>query len=321
LARTECRQIRNDVAPDHDEAIMTESLKAAVLPDRKIVAVSGTDRAKFLQGLTTNDIRRLAPGRALYTGFLTGQGKLLCDAFVMQDGDLILIDIASAHVEDLVKRLTAFKLRAAVEINEAAPALAVAAVWGTGAIARVELDSEGAMGNGAPAEARYAFVDPRIADLGARLVYPADFAIEAKLARLGFASATVADYAEHRLALGIADSAEIGGEVCYPLEANFEMLHGVDFKKGCYVGQELTARMKLKGELRKRVLPVSGSAPLPAAGTPVTANGTALGPLIAASGTHGLALLRLDRLADAKEDSIRAQDVQLSILWPNWLPR
>jgi tRNA-modifying protein YgfZ len=314
--------IRNGVARDHDEAIMTESLKAAVLPDRQILAVTGTDRAKFLQGLMTNDIRHLGPDRALYAGFLTGQGKLLCDAFLIQDGDRILIDIASAHVEDLVKRLIAFKLRAAVEISETALPLAVAAVWGTGATARVGLDSaEGAAGNGTLAEARYAFVDPRIAALGARLVYSADFPVEAKLARLGFASVTPADYAVHRLALGIADTAEIGGEVCYPLEANFEMLHGVDFKKGCYVGQELTARMKLKGELRKRILPVSGSARLPGAGTQVTADGAALGSLIAASGTRGLALLRLDRLADAKEDSIRAQDVQLNILWPNWLPR
>ena len=300
---------------------MTESLKAVVLPDRKILVVSGTDRVKFLQGLMTNDIRRLTPDRALYAGFLTGQGKLLCDAFVMQDGDRILIDIAGAFVEDFVKRLIAFKLRAAVEIGETVPALAVAAVWGTGA-ARLELDSaEGAVGNGALAAAQYAFVDPRIAALGARLVYSAGFPIEAELARLGFAIATPADYAGHRLALGIADAAEIGGEVCYPLEANFEMLHGVDFRKGCYVGQELTARMKLKGELRKRILPVSGSAPLPEIGTPVTADGTALGPLIAASGTRGLALLRLDRLACAKEDAIRAEDVQLIVHWPSWLPR
>ncbi len=301
---------------------MTESLQAAALRDRKIVAVSGTDRVKFLQGLTTNDIRRLTPDRALYTGFLTGQGKLLCDAFVFQNGDRILIDIATTFAEDFVKRLTAFKLREAVEIGATAPALAVAAVWGAGAAARLELEStEGVVGNSALGEDQYAFVDPRIAALGARLVYPADVPIEAELARLGFAGATAADYAAHRLALGIADTAEIGGEVCYPLEANFEMLHGVDFKKGCYIGQELTARMKLKGELRKRILPVSGSAPLPTAGTPVTADGTVLGPLIATSGARGLALLRLDRLADAKEDSIQAQDVQLSIHWPDWLPR
>ena len=301
---------------------MTQSLKAVVLSDRTIIAISGPDRVRFLQGLMTNDIRRLAPDKTLYVGFLTGQGKLLCDAFLMQDGDRILIDIAATFVKDFIKRLNAFKLRTAVEIGETAPALAVAAVWGTAATVRLVPDSaEGVVGNSAVAEAQHAFVDPRIAALGARLVFPADVPIEAELARLGFAIATTADYAAHRLALGIADTAEIGGEVCYPLEANFEMLHGVDFKKGCYVGQELTARMKLKGELRKRILPVSGSAPLPRVGTPLTADGTELGPLIAASGTRGLALLRLDRLADAKEDSIRAQHVQLSIHWPSWLPR
>jgi folate-binding protein YgfZ len=299
---------------------MTEPLKAVVLRDRSIVAVSGADRIKFLQGMITNDMRRLAPDKTLYAGFLTGQGKLLHDVFLVQDGERILIDVATALVEDFVKRLTGFKLRAVVEISETH--LAVAGAWGTEAFARLGLDSvEGDVRHGAPGEAHFAFVDPRMAALGARLIYPADSSIEARLAPLGFSGVTVADYAEHRLALGIADTAEIGGEVCYPLEANFELLHGVDFKKGCYVGQELTARMKLKGELRKRILPVSGSAPLPTAGTPVTADGIALGPLIAASGIRGLALLRLDRLAEAKLEAICAKEVQLSILWPHWLPR
>lgn len=301
---------------------MTDSLKVAVLPDRSVVAIGGADRAKFLQGLMTNDIRRLAPDRALYAGFLTGQGKLLYDAFAVADGERILIDIAANLAEDFVKRLTAFKLRAAVEIGETALALAVAAAWGPDAAARLELESiEGTVGNRAFANPHHAFVDPRIAALGVRLAYPADFPMEAKLAPLGFASATMADYTAHRLSLGIADTAEIGGETCYPLEANFEMLHGVDFKKGCYVGQELTARMKLKGELRKRILPVSSSAFLPTTGTIVTADGTELGPLIAASDTRGLALLRLDRLANAREDSIRVQDAQLTVHWPDWLPR
>jgi tRNA-modifying protein YgfZ len=294
--------------------------KAVVLHDRRVVAVSGTDRIKFLQGMITNDIRRLASDKALYAGFLTGQGKLLHDVFLVQDRERILIDVATALVEDFVKRLTGFKLRAVVDIRETR--LAVAAAWGTETFTRLELEAaEGIVRHDALGEAHFAFVDPRMAALGIRLIYPSDSSIEAKLAALGFSGVTVADYAEHRLALGIGDTAEIGGEVCYPLEANFELLHGVDFKKGCYVGQELTARMKLKGELRKRILPVSGSAPLPAAGTPVTAGGTALGPLIAASGTRGLALLRLDRLADAKEEAIRAKDVPLGILWPTWLPR
>lgn len=299
---------------------MTEPLKAVVLRDRSIVAISGTDRIKFLQGMITNDIRQLAPHKALYAGFLTGQGKLLHDVFLVQDADHILIDIAAALVENFVKRLTGFKLRAVVDIRETG--LAVTAAWGAEAFTRLEIDAvEGVVRHDALGKAHFTFVDPRMAALGARLIYPADSSIEAKLASLGFSVVTAADYAGHRLGLGIADTAEIGGEVCYPLEANFELLHGVDFKKGCYVGQELTARMKLKGELRKRILPVSGSAPLPTAGTPVTADGTALGPLMAVSGTRGLALLRLDRLAEAKEEAIRAKDVPLSILWPNWLPR
>jgi folate-binding protein YgfZ len=301
---------------------MTYSLKAAVLPDRRVLAISGVDRVKFLQGLMTNDIRRLASDRAIYSGFLTGQGKLLYDAFAIADGERILIDIAAHVAEDFVKRLTAFKLRAAVEIGETSPALAVAVAWGPDAAARLQLEStEGTAGNHAFTEPHHAFVDPRIAALGVRLVCPTDFPMEAKLAPRGFASATVADYTAHRLSLGIADTAEIGGEICYPLEANFEMLHGVDFKKGCYVGQELTARMKLKGTLRKRILPVSSASSLPNPGITVTADGKELGPLIAADGTQGLALLRLDRLDGAREGSFRAGDVQLIISWPSWLPR
>lgn len=296
--------------------------KAVILPDRRIVVLSGADRVKFLQALVTNDIRRLAPNHPLYTGFLTGQGKLQCDFIVIAEDDRILIDIAAAQVEDFVKRLSILKLRAQVEFGEATPALAVAAVWGAEATARLGLDQEeGADGKAAPVGARHAFVDPRLAALGVRLVYPADDPIEIELARHGFVSVAASDYAAHRLALGVADTGEIAGEICYPLEANFEMLHGVDFKKGCYVGQELTARMKLRNQLRRRVLPVTGAAPLPGVGTPVMAGSAELGRLIAASGTLGLALLRIDRLADAEEGAICALEVPLSVHWPSWLPR
>lgn len=300
---------------------MTASLKAAVLRDRKVVALSGTDRVKFLQALVTNDIRRLAPNRPRYAGMLTGQGKLLYDFFIMAEQDRILIDIAAAHVEEFFKRLTTFKLRAEVEFVEATPPLAVTAVWGAEAAAQLGLDPEQGNGKAASAAGHHAFVDPRIAALGARLICPADYPIEAELGRQGFAIVTAPDYNAHRLALGVAESAEIAGESCYPLEANFEMLNGVDFRKGCYLGQELTARMKLKGELRKRVLPVAGTAALPSAGTPVTAGGAELGRLIAASGAQGLALVRLDRLAEAEEGAIVAQGVPLRVHWPSWLPR
>jgi folate-binding protein YgfZ len=300
---------------------MTVSPKAAVLRDRSVVALSGTDRIKFLQGLVTNDIRRLRPSKALYAGFLTGQGKLLYDLFLVTEGERILIDVAAVHVEDFFMRLNRFKLHAMVEFAEALPSRAVAVVWGTEATTRLGLEGEEGTAGEVAALGAHAFVDPRIADLGARLLYQADQPVEAGFARLGYAAAAESDYAAHRLALGVADTGEIAGEICYPLEANFEMLHGVDFRKGCYVGQELTARMKLKGELRKRVLPVTGAVPLPGVGTPVTAGSSEIGQLIAASGMQGLALLKLDRLAAAEEDAIRALGVPLRVHWPDWLPR
>ena len=237
---------------------------------------------------------------------------------LIDDGERILIDIATDFVAGFVKRLTAFRLREAVEFGEATPGLGVVVAWGAAAAAKLGLDdTEGTMDAG---PARLAFVDPRLAALGARLVYPADnAAIEADLGRLGFHLVTSSDYAAHRVALGIADTTEIGGEILYPLEANFEALHGVDFRKGCYIGQELTARMRLKGELRKQILPVTGATALPAIGTMITADATALGPLIATSGSEGLALLRMDRLAEVPQDVVRAGDVRLAVRRPDWL--
>jgi hypothetical protein len=166
---------------------MTGSLQSAELRDRSVVAIAGPDRVKFLQGLVTNDIRRLAPDHALYAGFLTGQGKLLCDLFIIADEDRILIDIATTFVADFLKRLSAFKLRAAVEFAEAAPPLAVAVGWGALAAARMGLEPiEGNVGKGLLNNLQCAFVDPRIAALGVRLLYPAGLAVDAELAQQGF---------------------------------------------------------------------------------------------------------------------------------------
>jgi folate-binding protein YgfZ len=287
---------------------MTGSVRTALLPDRAVLALEGPDRASFLQGLVTNDIRQLAPDRALYAGLLTPQGKLLYDFFLIEDGTRILIECAAATAAALAKRLTLYKLRAAVQISDRTAELKVAAFWGLGAAAHLALEpAEGAARPG-PHDT---FVDPRLAALGARAIYPVDASIQT--------DATLVEYTQHRLALGIGDGAEIAGEACYPLEANFETLHGVDFKKGCYVGQELTARMKHKGGLRKRVLPVTGTGALPEAGTPVTHEDTSLGEIIAASGPNGLALLRLDKLAQG--GTLSAAGVTLSVHWPGWLPR
>jgi folate-binding protein YgfZ len=293
---------------------MAEALKAALLDDRAVIAVTGKDRVKFLQGLVTNDVRRLAPGRPLYAGVLSGHGKLVADVFLIDEGGdeggRILVDIAAALAEDVLRRWTRYKLNAAVEFGPAQPGLAVAALWGDGAAERL----------GEATGARHAFVDPRTPELGVRLIYPAEAPIAAELAGLG-AAARSADYVRRRLALGAPETTDLGQEACYPLEANFAGLQAMDFKKGCYVGQEITARMNLKGALRRRILPVAGAAPLPQPGTPVTAGDVELGPLVAASGALGLAMLRLDRLAEAGETALSAGDAPVAVQWPSWLAR
>jgi folate-binding protein YgfZ len=301
---------------------MTEPPNAAVLQDRTVLAFEGADRVKFLQALLTNDVQKLTPDAALYGGFLTGQGKLLSDVFLVEDGERILADVATSRVEELFACFARFKLRSQVTWASAAPALAVAVAWGAGAPARLGLDeAAGAVGEGVVAGAHRGFVDPRIAALGVRLIHPAGFPMAARLVELGFTPGTPEAYAAHRLAMGVADTEDLGRASTYPLEANFEPPQGVDFKKGCYVGQEVTARMHLKDTLRRRVLPVTGAGPLPQAGAQVTADGVELGPLIACSGAVGLAMVRLDRLATAAEGQIRAGEAAVIVQWPVWLPR
>jgi folate-binding protein YgfZ len=298
---------------------MVDPLKTAVLEVRAVVALTGKDRVKFLQGLVTNDVRRLAPGRPLYAGVLSGHGKLAADIILIEDGERILVDIAGDLVEDVLRRWTRFKLNAEVTFGRAESALAVAVAWGEGAAQRLGL---GGGGQRSPAiQAGHAFVDPRIPQLGVRLVYDADAPLEAELDRLGFSPAAPSDYVRRRLALGVAETTDLGQETCYPLEANFADLKGVDFKKGCYVGQELTARMNLKGELRRRLLPVTSATPLPEPGAPVTAHGLEVGPLLAVRGALGLAMLRLDRLAAAGEGVLRAGDAPVAVQWPSWIPK
>jgi folate-binding protein YgfZ len=265
------------------------------LADRSILSVEGPDRVEFLQGLVTNDVTALAPDRPLYAGLLSPQGKLICDFILIVLGEAILIDVAADAAADLKRRLQLYKLRAAVSLSDQSDALGVAALIGED--------------TASPAAASAIFTDPRLGDLGRRIIAP----------RAALPAGPTAAYVAHRFTLGVGEGAEIGAERCYPLEANFEVLHGVDFRKGCYVGQELTARMKHRGGLRKRVLPVSGTGPLPPAGTAVEA-AQELGTLIASAGTLGLALLRLDRLAEAG-DTIKSGGISLTVTWPRWLPR
>lgn len=229
---------------------------------RKILRVTGADRVSFLQGLVTNDVTR-AP---VWAAMLTPQGKYLADFLIVPESDGLLIDVDARLADDLMRRLSMYKLRADVQI--AATDLAV--TRGTG-----------------PAPAG-AISDPRHPALGWRL-----YAAEAPQP-----DQTQPDWDAVRVEHLIPETlAELIPNETYPLEVGFERLHGVDFRKGCYVGQEVTARMKHKTELRKGLVTVSidGTA---APGTPIlTADGREAGTLHTVSGNRALAYLRFDRIA------------------------
>lgn len=241
---------------------------------RRILRLSGSDTLSFLQNLVTNDVAGLEHG-LVYAALLTPQGKYLADFFLLRDGEDVLLDVASSLADDLEKRLSMYRLRADV------------------AIAPSGLNLQRGVG---PAPDG-AFPDPRHAALGWRR-YSTDPEQD-----------DGTDWDAVRVAHCIPETgAELNCDT-FILEAGFERLNGVDFKKGCYVGQEVTARMKHKTELRKglAVVDVHGAAD---AGTDITADGKTAGVLLTRSGDKAIAYLRFDRAAgplQAGEATIRAQ--------------
>lgn len=285
-----------------------------VLEDRGVLAVSGPDRRVFLQGLVSNDVERIADDRALYAALLTAQGKYLHDFIMVEQGEAIWLDAERARLADLKRRLSIYRLRAKVEIAER-PELALAAAFGDGALAALGLAD--APGMARPRGAGVALVDPRLVELGARVVMPRDDVRQALVA-LGFAESDAASYDRHRLSLGIPDgSRDLLPDKSILLESGFDELHGVDWQKGCYVGQELTARTKYRGLIKKRLFPVHIDGPMPPPGTIVTLDGKDAGEMRSARDGLGLALLRLD--AVAVNCSLSAGAASLTRLRPDWM--
>jgi folate-binding protein YgfZ len=285
-----------------------------ILEDRGIIAVSGPDRRLFLQGLVSNDVEKLAPDRALYAALLTAQGKYLHDFIMVEDGEVIWLDAEAARLGDLRRRLSLYRLRAKVEIAEQSE-LAVAAVFGMDALAALGLAGE--PGELRPRDAGIVLVDPRLASLGARAILPRD-ALCRTLAALGLAEADFAAWDRHRLALGVPDgSRDLVPDKSILLEAGFDELHGVDWQKGCYVGQELTARTKYRGLIKKRLFPVRIDGPLPQPGTMITAEGRDAGEMRSSREGQGLALLRLDAVREGRP--LLADAATLAPLRPNWM--
>ena len=270
------------------------------LDNRGIVSVDGPQANPFLQGLISNDIERVTDARGIYAALLTPQGKFLHDFFVLRQGDGYLLDCEGPRVGDLGGRLVAYRLRADVQLADATEDFQVVALFG-GEGADSALDLPPGEGSAAPCVAGTIMRDPRNAALGLRAVLPrhADLAF---LEQAGFAQGHVADYERHRIAHGAPDGSrdmEVGRATL--MECGFEALNGVDFEKGCYVGQELTARTKHRGLVRRRLAPVALEGPLPPAGTPIMAGEREVGEIRSGLNEAALAVLRLERIAAAAE--------------------
>lgn len=282
---------------------MTEA-RHARLADRAILRLAGGEVRRFLQDLVSNDVERLTDERAIYAALLTPQGKYLFDFFLAQGEGHILLDGEASRLAALAKRLAMYRLRADVGI-ETDDELSVHVGFGPGAAAALGLAE--VAGAARPLESGIVFVDCRDSLAGVRLLAPAEVAVAA-LEAAGLEASGPEDYDSHRLALALPDgSRDMEVERTILLEANFESLNGVDFRKGCYVGQEVTARTKHRGTVRKRLLAVAIEGALPAPGTPILAQGREVGVIRSGRDEIALALLRLDAVAEGAPPLMAAE--------------
>ena len=267
-------------------------MPVAHLDDRAVIAVAGPEARPFLQGLVTNDIERLEPGKGIYAALLTPQGKILFDFLLIEGDGAILIDCLAASRDALLKRLSLYKLRSKVSI-EPRDHLAVLAAW-----------------DGATTANAISYSDPRLPELGRRGV----------IARGEMRNDLLPneDYHALRLSFGVPESLDFGSDKMFALDADLEELHAVDFDKGCYVGQELTARMKHRASARKRLLPIEFSQADPR-NISVTMNDREVGEVVSRYGRRGFALVRLDRLREAGQAVPRAGEQEVKLIKPSWL--
>jgi len=242
----------------------------AHLPARGVLAVSGPARVAFLNGLVSNDVARATPGRAVWAALLTAQGRYVTDFFVFADDDTILLDAPRDAIAPLLAKLTRYKLRAEIGLADVSDRYLVHAAWA-----------------GMPPEVPVTAPDPRLPEAGTRCLSATPLEV----------NATAQDYDAHRLGLGLPDGPpDLEPDKTLLLEAGFDELGGVDWQKGCYMGQELTARTKYRGLIKRRLVPVTLSDAAPPPGTPVLAEGAEVGTLRSAAGNLALATLRLDAL-------------------------
>ena len=281
---------------------------AALLPERGVVKVAGEYARRFLNGLATNDMGEVKPGAPRFAALLTPQGKIIVDFIVAEatpeDGGGFFLDCPRALAAALVEKLTFYRLRAKVTLEDLSQVLGVMALWPGKA------DSEYGL----------SYVDPRHPGLGTRVILPPEVAAEAA-ADLGATLADPADYDAHRIAFGVPRGGTdfIYGDT-FPHEADMDQLAGVDFDKGCYVGQEVVSRVEHRATARSRVVPIAYEEFSPIPNLPVMAGDRQVGQLGSTAKGRGLAMLRLDRVADALAAGtpLTAGGIAIRVVKPDW---
>lgn len=258
-------------------------MPATRLVDRGVIRVSGDDARDFLDNIVTNAMETVTPERAGYGGLLTPQGKIIGDFLVVAvpdtEGGGFLLDTPLLQTADLMKKLKLYKLRAKVTLEDLSETTAVIAATDGGRL---------------PADAGLVYPDPRLPELGERAIADHDGAGD-------LVDVTMDDYHARRIGLGIPDGGRdfLYGDA-FPHEALFDQLGGVSFRKGCYIGQEVVSRMQHRGTARSRIVPIVFSdGVIPEDGVEASAGGKTLGRVGSCTSGRGLALLRLDRVADA----------------------
>lgn len=288
-------------------------LTHALLPERGAIALTGEEAIQFLQGLVSNDVEKVTPTRAIYATLLSPQGRFLFDFFVASRHGGLLIDCEAPRAADLARKLTMYKLRSKVSVENLTGQQTIAVAWGAGAAAAFGLTAEA--GVATVTDDVTAYVDPRLPALGVRLAGPRE---EVARLLLGKGRAVPPEaWHRHRLSLGVPDgSRDVPVDKGFLLEHNFEELNAIDFKKGCYVGQELTARTKYRGLVRKRLFKVAVDGPLPAPGTPVLRGGHEAGVVYSGLDGTALALLRLEDVETG--EALTAGDAKITPVKPDY---
>ncbi len=294
-------------------------MKAAVLPDRGVVKVVGDDARTFLHGLVTADVLNLKADEARYCALLTPQGKIITDFMAAEapakDGGGFFLDVPRARIATLIEKLNLYKLRAKVIVEDLSEILGVMAVW-DGPL----LPSPGARAQAAKDAIGLCFADPRLPALGLRVMLPPHLVTSAA-AEFGATLVAAGDYEAHRIALGIPSGGiDFAYGDAFPHEADMDQLAGVDFAKGCYVGQEVVSRMEHRGTARSRAVPLRFDGAPPQPGAAIVAGERQLGHIGSAAAGRAIALLRLDRVADAlaRGDALTAGATPVRLVKPDW---